>query len=162
NKDEEGEWDFEIGDEGDGKFGGGELAEGGEAIAEALGRIAGDAAGQAAVDQQPAEGDDKGLKPQLGNQEAVTEADEGGQGQDGGEGARHGPLLIDHQPGEKHADEGDDGADGEVDTSGGDDESRADAEDAEEGGSADEVGGVVCGQELPIEDSGDNADDDEE
>src|SRR5690606_22695441 len=121
------------------------------ARAEAGRFVLGDLPSQSAVDQQAAESDHKRLQADFGDQQAVRQADGGGdeQGERHGDGDEHAPFQKD---GQQTADQGDHRADRQVDAASDDDEGHADADDAVQRAPAQQVRDVEGGQELRIAD----------
>ncbi|BAB51502.1 mll4969 [Mesorhizobium japonicum MAFF 303099] len=129
------------------------LAEG-----ETGGAVGGVEAGDAAIDQEAAQGDDEGLQLQPGDQPAMHQADDGAKRDDQHEGQRpvqfaHGDEVDEQCSQQRHH-----RADRQLDAAGDDDEGLADRQDAEQADQVRGVGKVDRQEEARIDDGHDRAD----
>ena len=101
--------------------------------------VGGEPAGDAAVDQKAAQGDDEGLHLQPRDEKPVREADDAAQRDHQRDGQRPGDVAVGEQIDEQHAQQRDHRAGRQFDAPRDDDEGLADREQAEQ---ADQIGGV--------------------
>jgi hypothetical protein len=121
-----------------------------------VGALVGEGQHQSPRPQHGGQGDDEGGEAGAGHQQAVDDADQAAD-QEGQQQRHQGPVPG--APGREDAAEREQGADGQVDTAGDDDEGHAERDDREERRTRGHVGDVVAGGERVEAERGDDRDD---
>ena len=129
------------------------------AVAEADGGVVHVPARDAAIDQQAAQGDDEGLHPEPGDEEAVDGAEHDADADRERQRQLPGQAVIDHEVGEDHADQREHRAHRELDAAGDDDQPLADREQAEQPDQVRHVDEVDRREEARVEGGREGADD---